>query len=269
MGILVSSLLAGGIVLIAARSSVWLFTEVGRAAPFVKGDKNGRARKALSRECSNHLKLETIDAAGMVRAAKLATNRKNTTVKRVTDITVCLVLIGFLLPLLALTAIAIKSESRGPVFYRQRRVGLRGREFFVYKFRSMHIDAEKNGPQYASMNDARVTRVGYIMRKTRIDEIPQTINVLRGEMSFVGPRPERPEFVSVLEKEIPHYHKRHLVKPGITGWAQINYEYAASVEGAREKLKFDLFYINNFSPLLDLEIIFRTIRVALFGLGSR
>lgn len=190
-------------------------------------------------------------------------------IKRGLDIVLSLSLVLCLAPLLVLTAAAIKLDSRGPVLYRQRRVGYGGREFEVFKFRSMIERAEADGPQYAALNDARITRVGRFIRKFRIDEIPQTINVLRGEMSFVGPRPERPEFVRELETEIPNYHCRHLVKPGITGWAQVKYEYAASVEGARNKLRYDLYYIRHFSPALDLMIVLMTVRVALFGLGSR
>jgi lipopolysaccharide/colanic/teichoic acid biosynthesis glycosyltransferase len=133
----------------------------------------------------------------------------------------------------------------------------------------MVTDAEKDGACWAAPHDKRITRVGGFIRKTRIDEIPQAINILRGEMSFVGPRPERPEFVAVLEREIPRYHDRHVVKPGITGWAQVKYMYTASVEGAREKLTYDLFYVKRYSLLLDVIIIFMTIRVALLGLGSR
>jgi exopolysaccharide biosynthesis polyprenyl glycosylphosphotransferase len=190
-------------------------------------------------------------------------------VKRLIDCTASITLLSFLAPLLIVTAIAIKLDSPGPVLYRQRRIGFRGKNFEVFKFRSMMVDAEKDGPQYASANDSRITWVGRFIRKTRIDEIPQTINVLRGEMSFVGPRPERPEFVGELEKAIPQYHNRHIVKPGITGWAQVKYEYAASVEGAREKLRYDLFYIRHFTPLFDIVIILMTIRVAVFGIGSR
>lgn len=189
--------------------------------------------------------------------------------KRALDIGLSLGLVVFLAPLLLMTAIAVKLESKGPVLYRQKRVGYGGQVFEVFKFRSMIVDAEANGPQYAAVKDKRITRVGRFIRKFRIDEIPQTINVLRGEMSFVGPRPERPEFVLELEQEIPLYHCRHLVKPGITGWAQVKYEYAASVEGARNKLRYDLYYIRHFSPALDLMIVLMTVRVALFGLGSR
>jgi exopolysaccharide biosynthesis polyprenyl glycosylphosphotransferase len=189
--------------------------------------------------------------------------------KRAFDIACAVALIVFLAPVLLLTALAIKLDSKGPVLYRQRRVGLSGKEFDIFKFRSMREDAERNGAQWAATNDDRITRVGKFIRRTRIDEIPQAINILKGEMSFVGPRPERPEFVRVLETEIPNYHSRHVVKPGITGWAQVRHEYTASVEGARDKLSYDLFYIKHFSPLLDLAIVFMTVRVALLGIGSR
>ncbi|WP_425407851.1 exopolysaccharide biosynthesis polyprenyl glycosylphosphotransferase [Hyphococcus sp.] len=212
---------------------------------------------------------ETFDGAEFEAAAALMNARQTAVLKRFFDILFSLALILFLAPLLALTAIAIKLDSAGPILYRQRRVGFGGKEFEVFKFRSMITDAEANGPQYAALKDARITRTGRIIRKYRIDEIPQAINVLRGEMSFVGPRPERPEFVRELEQEIPLYHCRHLIKPGITGWAQVKYEYAASVEGARTKLRYDLYYMRHFSPLLDIVIVLMTVRVALFGLGSR
>jgi len=215
------------------------------------------------------LDLDTIDTHAVNRAAEAINQDDISRLKRAIDVAASLGLLVFLAPLLALTALAIKIDSRGPVFYRQKRVGHGGDVFEVFKFRSMRTDAEKDGPQYASINDDRITRIGGLIRKTRIDEIPQAMNVLRGEMSFVGPRPERPEFVAVLEREIPHYHARHLVKPGITGWAQVKYEYAATVEGASEKLRYDLFYIRNFTLLLDIMIILMTIRVALFGIGSR
>jgi sugar transferase (PEP-CTERM system associated) len=173
------------------------------------------------------------------------------------------------LPMMAVTAAAIKLDSRGPVLYRQRRVGLDGRTYELLKFRSMTADAETKGAQWARENDPRVTRVGRFIRKTRIDEIPQMWNVLNGQMSFIGPRPERPEFVSELNHEIPFYTMRHSVKPGITGWAQVNYRYGASKGDALEKLQYDLFYIKNLSALLDLHIILRTIRVVLFGTGAR
>lgn len=189
--------------------------------------------------------------------------------KRAFDVACAIGLLVLLAPVLCITAIAIKLDSKGPVLYRQRRVGLNGAQFDIFKFRSMRADAEKNGVQWAAANDDRITRVGRFIRRTRIDEIPQAINILKGEMSFVGPRPERPEFVQLLEKEIPNYHGRHIVKPGITGWAQVRHEYTASVEGARDKLAYDLYYIKHFSPLLDLAIVAMTVRVALLGIGSR
>ncbi|WP_428408091.1 exopolysaccharide biosynthesis polyprenyl glycosylphosphotransferase [Hyphococcus sp.] len=218
---------------------------------------------------SGGLDTDVIHWEDFARAADRGNTPSAAAVKRMLDVVMSLGLVAFLSPLLLLTAIAIKLDSPGPVLYRQRRVGLGGEEFEVFKFRSMIPDAEANGPQYAAIGDKRITRVGAVIRKFRIDEIPQAINVLRGEMSFVGPRPERPEFVRELEREIPLYHCRHLVKPGITGWAQVKYEYAASVEGARTKLRYDLYYIRHLSPALDLMIVLMTIRVALFGLGSR
>lgn len=218
---------------------------------------------------NDRLDLSQVDGPELTRAACKMNVRTGAVVKRTLDVLFSIVLLIGLAPMLILTALAIKLDSSGPILYRQQRVGKDSKVFAVYKFRSMFANAEQYGPQYASVGDTRITPVGHIIRRLRIDEIPQTVNVLKGEMSFVGPRPERPEFVSTLEAEIPHYHKRHLVKPGITGWAQVRYEYAASVEGAREKLRYDLFYISTYSPLLDLAIIAMTVRVALFGVGSR
>jgi exopolysaccharide biosynthesis polyprenyl glycosylphosphotransferase len=207
--------------------------------------------------------------ADIERIEALRTEGPARIAKRAFDIALAIGLLAATAPLLVFTAIAIKLDSPGPVLYRQRRVGLDGREFEIFKFRSMRADAEKGGAQWARKNDDRITRVGRFIRRTRIDEIPQAINILRGEMSFVGPRPERPEFVTMLEKEIPNYHTRHRVKPGITGWAQVRHEYTASVEGARDKLSYDLFYVKHFSLLLDFLIVLMTIRVALLGIGSR
>jgi len=173
------------------------------------------------------------------------------------------------LPLVLLTAVLIKLESRGPVFYKQERVGKNGRAFVLMKFRSMRVDAEQDGPVWASKGDARTTRVGRIIRKIRIDEIPQFWNILKGEMSFVGPRPERPHFVSQLAEEIPFYEQRHLIAPGLTGWAQIKYPYGASIEDARQKLQYDLFYIKNQGLILDAIIMFETIKIILFGRGAQ
>lgn len=188
--------------------------------------------------------------------------------RRVFNFTLALIATILSLPIGLITAIAIKLESPGPVFYTQERVGKNGRVFKIIKFRSMRRDAESDGrPQWAQRRDPRVTRVGAFIRKTRIDEIPQFINILRGEMSFVGPRAERPFFVEQLNKQIPFYSQRHLVEPGLTGWAQVNYGYTSSVEDAIQKLQYDLYYIKNVSLLFDIWIIFKTIRIVLFGYG--
>lgn len=172
------------------------------------------------------------------------------------------------LPIVLLTAILIKLDSKGPIFYRQERVGEHGRPFTLLKFRSMRVDAEEAGPVWASKDDDRATRLGRIIRKIRVDEIPQFWNILRGEMNFVGPRPERPHFVAQLANEIPYYEQRHLIPPGLTGWAQIKYAYGASVEDARQKLQYDLYYIKNQSLILDAIILFETIKIILFGRGA-
>ncbi len=194
-------------------------------------------------------------------------NRIGLRTKRIADIFLSLLLLAPTLPLMAMIAVLIKLESRGPVLYKQIRSGQRGKPFSLYKFRSMRQDAEKDGAKWAIKDDPRITRLGKLLRKTRIDELPQLLNVFRGEMSFIGPRPERPVFNEKLEKQIPFYDMRHIVKPGITGWAQVMYAYGASIEDAREKLQYDLYYIKNYSFLLDVAIIFKTIRVILFGKG--
>ena len=185
--------------------------------------------------------------------------------KRLFDLVVSVTALILLLPLMACTALVIKIDSPGPIFYRQGRVGLRGETFELLKFRSMRADAERDGvPRWAAGQDNRVTAIGELIRKTRIDEIPQMINVLKGEMSFVGPRPERPYFVEQLAKEIPYYRERSRVKPGITGWAQLNYPYGASVADARHKLEYDLFYIRHYGLMLDTIIVLQTLRVILW-----
>ena len=173
------------------------------------------------------------------------------------------------LPLLLMVAIIIKLDSKGPVLYSQERVGMHGVPFHMYKFRTMAEDAEAGGVRWAARNDPRITRVGKILRRFRIDELPQLFNVLTGEMGLIGPRPERPQFVSQLRKEIPYYDLRHLVPPGITGWAQIRFPYAASIKEAREKLQFDLYYVKHLSVILDFVILFHTAKVVLFGRGAR
>ena len=167
-------------------------------------------------------------------------------------------------------AILIEDGFRAPVIYRQIRVGYKSADFSILKFRSMSVDAESGtGAVWAQKNDSRVTRVGKFIRKARLDELPQLINVLRGDMSFVGPRPERPEFVKKLSKDIPYYLERHMVKPGITGWAQLRYPYGSSDEDALQKLQFDLYYIKNQSVTLDAVLMLQTLEVVLFGKGSR
>ncbi|MDH5718521.1 MAG: sugar transferase [Spirochaetia bacterium] len=171
------------------------------------------------------------------------------------------------IPLCIITALLIKIESKGKVFYKQIRSGLNEKKFTLYKFRSMYENAEKDGIKWAKKNDSRITKVGKLLRKARIDEIPQLINVLKGDMSFVGPRPERPELNKILKEKIHFYDIRNVVKPGITGWAQIMYPYGSSIEDAEKKLEYDLYYIKNYSIFLDLEIILKTVRTVLFGKG--
>ena len=188
--------------------------------------------------------------------------------KRLMDIVVSLIILILSLPITIITAIFIKLESPGPVIFKQERVGLNGKIFKIYKFRSMINDAEKKtGPVWAGKNDPRITKVGKFIRKVRIDEIPQMVNVLKGEMSLVGPRPERPYFVEKFAKEIPFYKRRLLVKPGITGWAQVKHKYDESIEDVKTKLKYDLFYIENMSIRMDLKILFRTVFTVLLGKG--
>jgi sugar transferase (PEP-CTERM system associated) len=190
--------------------------------------------------------------------------------KRLFDVLVSSLILVLAAPLILGAALAVKLESKGPAFFRQRRVGLYGQLFDVIKIRSMRVDAEVGGKAvWAQKDDPRVTRVGRIIRKLRIDELPQAWSVLKGEMSFVGPRPERPQFVADLEARLPYYAERHVVKPGITGWAQINYPYGASIEDAREKLEFDLYYAKNYSTFLDVLILLQTARVVLWPEGAR
>jgi len=191
------------------------------------------------------------------------------TTKRLMDIVISLLALALGSPILLLTALAILLEDGRPIHFRQRRIGLNGKEFTMVKFRSMIKDADKGGPKWAADGDSRITRVGKIIRKFRIDEIPQFWNVLRGEMSLVGPRPEQPYFCTLLEDKIPYFALRHTVRPGITGWAQIKYQYGASIEEAKNKLELDLFYVKHLSITLDLAIIFETAKVMLVGRGAK
>ncbi|RED49887.1 TIGR03013 family XrtA/PEP-CTERM system glycosyltransferase [Aestuariispira insulae] len=213
--------------------------------------------------------LKTIRPSWIIFSDGFRVSMGKRVVKRIFDIAVSAMFVLTVLPIMLLTMIAIKLDSRGPIFYSQERVGLDGRTFSVLKFRSMRTDAEAKGAQWASKNDDRVTRVGRFIRKTRIDEIPQILNVLKGEMSFVGPRPERPVFVNDLDEKVPFYRERHRIKPGITGWAQINYPYGATLEDAHEKHAFDLYYLKNIGFFLDIVILIQTVRVVLFGEGAR
>jgi sugar transferase (PEP-CTERM system associated) len=190
-------------------------------------------------------------------------------VRRVVSVVIALVGLVLSLPLLPLIMLAIRLDSKGPVLYRQRRVGKGGKVFDVVKFRTMRQDAEAGGPQWAGNNDPRVTRIGRFLRMSRLDEIPQLWCVLKGDMAFVGPRPERPEFVEWLSQEIPYYRVRHMVRPGLTGWAQVKYKYGSTVEDAREKLQYDLFYIKNASIGLDLLIMFQTVKTVLLKRGAQ
>jgi sugar transferase (PEP-CTERM system associated) len=213
---------------------------------------------------------DSLKASWLVYGHGFVQDGMRTAIKRAFDVLVSSLLLLVALPVMVLTAIAIKLDSRGPVIYRQERVGLGGRTFLCLKFRSMTVDAEKDGvARWATKDDARVTRVGAFIRKSRIDELPQLISVLRGEMSLVGPRPERPSFVKQLQAEIPFYDIRHSVKPGVTGWAQVRYTYGASVEDARRKHQFDLYYVKNHSLFLDLLVLVETVSVVLFREGAQ
>jgi sugar transferase (PEP-CTERM system associated) len=224
----------------------------------------------LERE-TGRVDLDSLNPSWLIFSDGFSAGRRLSGVaKRLFDIAASSLLLLFALPLVALTALAVKLESEGPAFFRQRRVGLYGQPFDLIKLRSMRLDAEVNGKAvWAQKDDPRVTRVGRLIRKLRIDELPQAWSVLKGEMSFVGPRPERPQFVADLEARLPYYAERHVVKPGITGWAQINYPYGASVEDAREKLEYDLYYAKNYTPFLDLLILLQTARVVIWPEGAR
>jgi len=212
--------------------------------------------------------IDALSSEWFVYTSGFSSSKVTVFLKRCFDVLFALLLLIVAAPLLLLMAIAIKLDSAGPVLFRQVRVGLHGTTFVIYKFRSMRQDADlATGPAWATERDERVTRVGRLLRRFRLDEIPQAINVLRGEMSVVGPRPEQPFFVSRLAREIPFYNLRHTVKPGITGWAQVNYRYGASVEDACEKLQYDLYYAKHRSCMYDAEILLKTVKIVMFGVG--
>jgi sugar transferase (PEP-CTERM system associated) len=224
----------------------------------------------LERE-TGRVDLDSVNPSWLIFSDGFSSGRRLSGIaKRLFDIAVSLVLVLFSAPIILLFAILVKLESKGPAFYKQERVGLFGQPYFINKLRSMRTDAEVEGKAvWAKKNDSRVTRVGKFIRMVRIDELPQTWNVLKGEMSFVGPRPERPEFVTELESQLSYYAERHMVKPGITGWAQVNYPYGASIDDARHKLEYDLYYAKNYTPFLDILILLQTIRVVLWPEGAR
>jgi sugar transferase (PEP-CTERM system associated) len=214
--------------------------------------------------------IDSLKASWLVYGQGFVQGTLRRAAKRMFDIVTSSILLVLTAPLLLITALAIKLDSPGPVFYRQERVGLGGRSFWCIKLRSMRTDAEKDGvARWATKNDSRITRVGAFIRKTRIDELPQLISVLRGEMSMVGPRPERPSFVEELRQVIPYYDLRHSIKPGLTGWAQVRYSYGASLEDARRKHQFDLYYVKNNSIWLDIIVLIETVTVVLFREGAQ
>ena len=216
------------------------------------------------------VQLESLNASWMVLSEGFQQGFLRDVVKRLFDLAASLMLLLLTVPIMMLAAIIIALESGFPILYRQERVGLGGKIFTIYKFRSMVQNAEKDGtPQWAQAGDARVTRIGGVIRKLRIDELPQVFNVFRGDMSFVGPRPERSFFVDQLLEQVPYYAARHSIKPGITGWAQVRYPYGASLEDAIEKLQYDLYYVKNHTFFLDLLILSQTAQVVLFGKGAR
>jgi sugar transferase (PEP-CTERM system associated) len=223
----------------------------------------------LERE-TGRVDLDTVNPSWLIFSDGFSSGRAVSSVaKRVFDVSASALLLAITAPVILLFALLVKIDSKGPAFFRQRRVGLFGQTFDVIKLRSMRTDAEADGAKWATKDDPRVTRIGKFIRKVRIDELPQAWTVLKGEMSFVGPRPERPEFVADLEDQLPYYAERHMVKPGITGWAQINYPYGASIEDSRHKLEYDLYYAKNYTPFLDLLILLQTLRVVLWHEGAR
>jgi len=214
--------------------------------------------------------LDTLNPSWLIFSDGFSSSRAiSSVVKRLFDICASSLLLLLTFPVIAIFAVLVKLDSKGPAFFRQQRVGLYGEKFVLHKLRSMCSDAEKDGAKWADKNDARITRIGSLIRKVRIDELPQVWTVLKGQMSFVGPRPEVPSIVEDLEEQLPYFAERHMVKPGITGWAQINYPYGASVEDSREKLEYDLYYAKNYTPFLDLLILLQTLRVVLWPEGAR
>jgi sugar transferase (PEP-CTERM system associated) len=224
---------------------------------------------AFTEELAGKLSVENLRPSSLIFSDGFKRSIIFKRIKRGFDVVLSIVGLAVTMPINVVLSAAIKVDSPGPILYKQERVGKDGNIFRLLKFRSMSQDAEPNGPVWADVSDDRATRVGKVIRKLRLDEIPQMVNVLRGEMSFVGPRPERPFFVEQLRKELPYYFQRHTVKPGITGWAQIKYPYGASKEDALEKLKYEYYYIKHMSLIFDLTIIMETIKTVLLSRGAR
>ena len=222
----------------------------------------------LFEEVSGRLSIDSLRPSVLIFSTGFQRRLTSLVSKRLLDVVVSAMGLVALIPLCVLIAALIRVDSPGPVFYRQVRVGLRGQPYMIWKFRSMRQDAEKSGPRWAQANDPRISRIGWWLRKTRIDEFPQLVNVLRGEMSLVGPRPERPVFVQDLRTVIPYYDIRHTVRPGVTGWAQVKFRYGASQQDSHTKLQYDLYYVKNLSFLLDLKVLAHTIRVMMLGEGA-
>ncbi len=223
----------------------------------------------LMERVTGKLPLNGLNPSSLIFTNGFKVNALQQFARRLVSMTVSLIGLVICLPFIPFLILAVRLSSPGPIFFRQTRIGLRGRRFSIIKFRTMRQDAEADGPVWAEKNDCRVTPLGRFMRTTRLDEIPQLWNVLRGEMGFVGPRPERPEFVEWLTKEIPFYELRHMVRPGITGWAQVRYKYGASLEETKRKLEYDLYYVKHLSLGLDLLIMFETIKTIVLGRGAQ
>ncbi len=219
-------------------------------------------------EIAHKIPLNKITKAWFLENISHNTHSSHDKIQRIFDVCLSIIGIAITLPFYPLIAILIKIDSKGTVFYSQKRLGFLGKQFSMFKFRTMITNAEKNGAQWAKVNDIRITKIGKFLRKTRIDEIPQMFNILSGEMSFIGPRAERPEFIEQLEKQIPFYRQRLLIKPGASGWAQVNYKYGSTVEDSLEKLQYDLFYIKNRNWYTDISIILKTIRIMTTGSGN-
>jgi sugar transferase (PEP-CTERM system associated) len=234
----------------------------------VEGIQVEEAHSAIS-ALTGRVWLDTVKPSWFVFSDGFRRSPLTLIAKRIIDLVASIVGLIVTLPVMLILAVAIRLDSKGPILYRQTRVGLRGKQFQLIKFRSMRTDAEQDTPKWAVANDPRVTRVGRILRKYRLDEMPQFVNVIRGEMSLVGPRPERPSFVEDLRKRISYYDERHTVRPGLTGWAQVRYRYGSDLEDAVRKMEYDLFYLKNMSLSFDLTIIVDTVRTVLAGQGGR